>query len=417
MTTKIKLTAIIGICLSLLLSCTTEWTDIAALTPNEGELVRIIAYADGVPLTKTGLIDKDGGGKSVVWKSGNAISLFFISGSYGGDKFTTTTNGPVAEFLGSISAVSGDLTGAGGQVYFWGLYPYRMTASCDGQSITTTLPNNQKAYQGDVADDLLVTVGRSENLSIHFKNACSVIGFTVSQENIKKIVFSGNAQEPVAGEFNISFDDNENLIDAPTSNAVNQIVITPAETTTFVPGVTYYFALIPGTFSAGYSLAFIKADGSEGTFIREAACTFKASTFYTMTDKDNGVTFTEPLPGDSINNDGYEGDSNWDSNGNSNGNIGIGDYGNDVNWDSNSSTSGGLGINDYNNEMSWDTDNSSSGDFEVEEYDDEANWDSDNSSNGDVEVDNYDDESDWDTNNQSDGDVEVNEYEEDSDWE
>lgn len=288
---KIRYLSIIGICLSLLGSCIPESQDPNMIIPGSGKLVKITAYADNVPQTKTGLVDKEGGGKSVVWKSGNAISLFFNSGTAGGNQFTTTSNGPIAEFLGNISAVSGDLSGVGGQAFFWGLYPYNETASCDGTSITTTLPANQLAYPGDVADDLLVTVGRSENLSIHFKNACSVIGFTLTQENISKVVFSGNAGEKVAGEFKISFDGSNKLVDTPTENAVESITITPAESTTFSTGVTYYFATLPGSFNEGYSLSLTKTDGAEGTYQQPSSCTLKASSFYTMADKDMDIPF------------------------------------------------------------------------------------------------------------------------------
>ncbi len=329
---KIRYLSIIGICLSLLGSCIPESQDLNMIIPGSGKLVKITAYADNVPQTKTGLVDKDGGGKSVVWKSGNAISLFFNSGTAGGDKFTTATNGPIAEFLGSISAVSGSLSGVGGQAYFWGLYPYNPAASCDGTTITTSLPANQNGFNGDVADNLLVTVGRSENLAIHFKNTCSVIGFTLTQENIKRIVFSGNAGEKVAGEYLISFDSNNNVVNSPTANAVGAITITPAESSSFEVGATYYFATLPGSFSGGYSLTFTKQDGSEATYVQPASCTLKASTFYTMANKDSGLSFTGSTPGSQINNDGYNGDSNWNSDGSSNANIGKGSYGNDINW-------------------------------------------------------------------------------------
>lgn len=288
---KTRYIAFLGALLFLLDSCVPEAQSIDSIIPESGQLVKVTAYLDNAPQTKTGLVDKEDGGKSVVWKSGNSISVFYNSGTAGGSKFTTSTNGPIAEFLGNIPAVSGDLSGVGGQAYFWGLYPYNETSSCDGTAITTTLPGNQLAYQGDVADDVLVTVGRSENLSIHFKNACSVIGFTLTQENISKVIFSGNAGEKIAGEFKISFDGNNKLVDTPTGNAVESITITPAESETFQTGVTYYFATLPGTFSQGYSLAFTKTDASEATYLQPSAVTLKASTFYTMEDKDGGLTF------------------------------------------------------------------------------------------------------------------------------
>ncbi len=275
-------------------ACSTEFQEKTINTPQVGETITITAYSDSPVRTKTGVIDNGNGGKSVVWKAGNAISLFFNQGDNGGNRFTTNTNGPIAEFTGTISAVSGDLSGVGGSAFFWGLYPYNANAACDGSTITTTLPASQLAYQGDVADDLLVTVGRSENLAIHFKNTCAIIGFTLSQENITKVTFTGNNEEYVAGEFMASFDGSNNLTITPTANAVKAIEITPAESSTFATGTTYYFAILPQNFESGYKLTFTRDDDYTATYERTSAFNFTISTFYTMTNKDSGLAFVIP---------------------------------------------------------------------------------------------------------------------------
>lgn len=247
--------------------------------------IKVTAYSDDAAQTKTGIIDKTDGGKSVVWKSGNAISLFVNSGNNGGTQLTTTNNGPVAEFTGSGTI-------PGGSNNYWGLYPYNANASCNGSSITTILPSSQSAYQGDVADNLLVTVGKSENLSIYFKNTCAVIGFTLSQENISKVTFYGRNDEYVAGEFTASFDGSNNLVVIPTNNAVKSIEITPAESSTFATGTTYYFAILPQSFEYGYTLTFMRNDNTIAKYERTTAFKFTISTFYTMTNKDEGKSFS-----------------------------------------------------------------------------------------------------------------------------
>ena len=263
--------------------------------PKVGDVITITAYSGDSAQTKTGIIDDGSGRRFVVWKSGNSISLFFNGGDHGGNKFTTNTNGPIAEFTGTISAVSGDLSGTGGHAYFWGLYPYNSLASCNGSAITTSLPAIQMAYQEDVADNLLVTVGRSENLSIHFKNTCAIIGFKVSQENIKRVVYSSNANEPIAGEFQVSFDSNNAIVDTPTENTVGSITIKPAESSTFEPGVMYYFAVLPGVLTGGFSLTFTRTDDYVATYTRESSCEIEAGLFYTLTDKDSGLDFSPTM--------------------------------------------------------------------------------------------------------------------------
>ena len=278
-----------GATLLLLVSCTADLQE--TIIPHVGDVIELTAYADNGVATKTGIVDNGNGGKNVVWKSGNAISLFFNAGDNGGNKFTTTDSGPVATFKGSISAISGSLSETGGKAYFWGLYPYNASVSCDGTCITTTLSSTQLAYQGDVADDLLVTVGRSRDLAMSFKNACAVIGFTLCQDNISKVTFKGNNNEKVAGEFKASFSSSDQLSVTPTSNAVKSIEITPAESSTFVKGKTYYFAILPQHFQSGYTLTFTRNDGHFATYERTTAFNFDISYFYTMTDKDNGLLF------------------------------------------------------------------------------------------------------------------------------
>ena len=281
-----------GAALLLLVSCTANLQE--TIIPHMGDVIELTAYVDNGVTTKTGIVGNGNGGKNVVWKSGNAISLFFNSGDNGGNKFTTTSSGPIATFTGTISAISGSLSETGGKAYFWGLYPYTASASCDGNSLITALPSTQIAFQGDVADDLLVTVGRSENLAMSFKNACAVIGFTLSQDNISKVTFSGRNNEYVAGEFKASFD-GDKLSVTPTSNAVKSIEITPAESSTFVKGKTYYFAILPQFFQSGYSLSFTRNDEYVASYERTTSFTFAISTFYTMTNKDSGLTYSPQI--------------------------------------------------------------------------------------------------------------------------
>ena len=96
--------SIIALMLFSLNSCT---DDISNKSGNETIIKEITAIIDGSPATKTGIVDNSSGGKDVVWKSGDAISLFFNTGDNGGSRFTTSTNGPVASFTGYIAAVSG----------------------------------------------------------------------------------------------------------------------------------------------------------------------------------------------------------------------------------------------------------------------------------------------------------------------
>ena len=277
--------------LLLVLSCT-SLTD-NAISTNDMVITEITGYTKDDTMTKTGIEDNGSGGKDVVWKSGNAISLFFNTGNSGGSQFTTTNSGTIATFTGSISAISGDLSGTGGSAYFWAVYPYNSNASCNGTSITTELPNTQAAYPNDIADDLLITIGRSPNLSIYFRNTCSVIEFKLSKEYITKISFSGNNNELIAGRFYASFDDNNAVMVNNYASGKKTITVSPAESSYFATGTKYYLVLLPQHFSNGYSITFTRSDGYTATYTSSADITLSAGYFYTMYNKDSGLTFKD----------------------------------------------------------------------------------------------------------------------------
>lgn len=281
-----KYTIIMCASAALLASCAKEFNP-ESVTDKQ---VTVTAFTDAK--SKVQISDNEGGGKKLLWESGDAISLFFNSGQNGGNKFTTEEAGAVASFTGTISAISGSLEPIGGKSYFWGLYPYNSAASCDGTAVTTTLRHNQVSPIGQVQEHLLVNVGRSENLSIYFRNTLAIVGFCVKYNWITSLTFSGNNDEYVAGEYKISFDDAGKVVCTPTANAVKRITVTPEGGGHFTPyeDHIYYFAFIPGTFSKGYTLKFTTTDGKTGTYTSSNPVTFEKA-YYTMTYKDNYLSF------------------------------------------------------------------------------------------------------------------------------
>ncbi len=269
-------------------SCTGGLSD-SSLEVKSGDFSSLTAFTENGLQTKTGLVDNGTGGRSVVWRPGDAISVFFNNGYGGGAKYTTASNGPKAIF-------TGDFKGTRGDAWYWGVYPYDSNVSCNGTSVSTQLLSAQVAYSGDVADDLLVTVGRSKDQSFYFKNTCAVIGFTLSQEGISKITFKGNDDEPVSGGFAASFDTNEEIVIIPNEDASKTVEITPGEGLEFETGSQYYFAIFPGEYNSGYTLSFERNDGTVASYSRTTPFTFARSMFYTMTNKDEGLTFSPANP-------------------------------------------------------------------------------------------------------------------------
>ena len=195
----------------------------------------------GGPATLTQLV----AGNKVEWIAGDAISIFDGSTN---KEVTTTDSGASASF-------SVDLTEAGP---WYALYPYVSTASISGSKITTSVPSSQTAVDGSFADDLNISVAQSDAGALAFKNALGLIKFTVGKDNISKVVLRGNKAEVLAGTVEIDYNSGDPTWEA--TSGIRFIELAPAAGT-FTNGGTYYFAVLPQDFSAGFSLNFIDNTG------------------------------------------------------------------------------------------------------------------------------------------------------------
>ena len=197
--------------------------------------------AGAAPATLTQLV----AGNKVEWIAGDAISIFDGSTN---KEVTTSDSGASASF-------SVDLAEAGP---WYALYPYVSTASISGSKITTVVPSAQTAVNGSFADDLSISVAKSDAGVLAFKNALGLIKFTVGKDNISKVVLRGNKAEILAGTVKIDYNSGNPTWEA--TSAVRYIELAP-EAGTFTNGGTYYFAVLPQDFSAGFSLNFIDNAG------------------------------------------------------------------------------------------------------------------------------------------------------------
>ena len=92
---------------------------------------------------KTQRKEEDG---SVLWTPGDAVSVFFGTGTGGGMRFVAQTTAPSATtpLAGTINVVEGGGEGGSNTVdYFWAAYPYDESISCDGETLILTMPSRQ----------------------------------------------------------------------------------------------------------------------------------------------------------------------------------------------------------------------------------------------------------------------------------
>lgn len=192
----------------------------------------------------------------VKWLNGDAISIFDTETGTN-TKFTTTGNGWFTSETGV--PVSGT---------YYALYYYRSAASwkSDVSAMQSKLFPDQIAKVGSFGNNVPYMAGKVDvkNKRIEFKNICSHIGFTLSEElankGVKSLTLMGNNSETLCGTMQISIGDDGN----PSVKVTDPDIYVRLHNNgkNLVAG-TYYFSIVPQTFSEGFTVIVSKADGSQ----------------------------------------------------------------------------------------------------------------------------------------------------------
>ena len=253
------------------------------------EVVISASMSDEAVDTKTA-IDEFGTKVKFTWLKGDAINVFF--GGSESSIFVTDETARIAQFKGTIGAVTGGGDDLDDETSLWGVYPYDRNTTCDGSSITMTLPHVQDAAPDTFADDLFPSIARSTNFTMAFYPVCASIRFKVSNPDIVKVTLSGNNNEYLAGTASVSM----LLGGVPEveeiSNGQKELVMYAPDGGCFDTSKYYYFVFYPSDFSAGYTLTYYKSD-SKATYVKNTSYPVKRNQFGGATNKDSGLTFTE----------------------------------------------------------------------------------------------------------------------------
>ena len=143
-----------------LVSCERE-ADLAESESLPGKVTVKATMADAmraVSASRTAILDESA--RSVCWTPRDEMSLFYGTGTGGGNKFVSknTQNQSVADFEGTIGVVTAGADFPVDKTFFWGLYPYDPEAVCDGTSIVTTLSPNQTAVAGSFETGRVISI-------------------------------------------------------------------------------------------------------------------------------------------------------------------------------------------------------------------------------------------------------------------
>ena len=241
-----------------------------------GETVTFEASADGAD-TKVSLE-----GKVSKWENGDKITIHNGTKGY---EFSTTDAGTKATFSYTGADFSGEK--------FMAVYPSgNYTADVEARTVTGYIPTYQPSRENDFSAGAVPSVAYSETQSLSFKNAATLLKFTIKGTNVKGLTFYGNNGEAVSGNIKVTLDEDNKI----KSIVAEKTTITESDVTEtklitwakvwaqtanycFNEGVTYYLAVVPQNFEKGFT-AQLEVDGVGTVDVKklETAYELKANT-------------------------------------------------------------------------------------------------------------------------------------------
>jgi uncharacterized protein (TIGR02145 family) len=264
-------------------------------TERSNEITISASLPDSSTDTKSEIAEIVGSTVKYTWLQGDAINVFF--GASESSRFVTSTTGRVAQFRGTVGAVTGGGDDLSDDTSLWGVYPYDENTVCDGSSVTIYLPHIQGAKADNFADDLFPSVARSQNFTMAFYPICGGFRFRVSSPDIVKVTLSGNNNEVLAGKANVSMALGQTPQVAEISEGQKELIMTAPDGGCFETDKYYYFVLYPSDFSKGYTLTYYKKNLKD-SFVKQEAYPIQRNKFGGKTDGDKGLDFNTPWTDD-----------------------------------------------------------------------------------------------------------------------
>ena len=245
-------------------------------------------FADAGEATKTQL---DNEGVGILWNVEDSINVF--SRGNNGQFFSTNAEpASIADFAGHLTTVTGSLNAGAGENWFWAVYPYSLSNTSNGSSVTTVLPNIQKAVPGSFDPYAFPTVARSGNFSLAFYNVGGGVKFSVQREGIRQVILRGNSGETLAGTITVQMDKDGHPEVTQVDNARDFIQLNAPAGETFEVGRWYYLVCLPVEFTEGFTMEF-RGNRQRGVYAHPEAVSVKRSVWGQLMNVDEGVDFED----------------------------------------------------------------------------------------------------------------------------
>ena len=227
-------------------SCTSDDETVQDVNDNSSVVTTFTCTQENEGTTTKAAMGPEG--KTILWKSGDAISIFDGDGN---KQFTLNT--------GIDGQKSGSFTG---KCYesesYVAVYPYTegATLSYDRKSVSNiVLPDEQNAVAGGFDPKAALMIAKSNTTTLQFKNAVGFIKVTPQFDCKKIILRAANKTQPLAGKGKINIEDPNNpYIDFTGSKELFYSITLSG---TITSGKAYYIAVPAVTLVKNWTLTFV----------------------------------------------------------------------------------------------------------------------------------------------------------------
>ena len=226
-------------------SCTSDDETVQDVNDNSSVVTTFTCTQENEGTTTKAAMGPEG--KTILWKSGDAISIFDGDGN---NQFTLKAE--------SNGQKSGSFTG---KCYesesYVAVYPYTegATLSHDRKSVSNiVLPDEQNAVAGGFDPKAALMIAKSNTTTLQFKNAVGFIKVTPLFDCKKIILRAADKTQPLAGKGTIKFDGSDPCIDFTGSKELFYSITLSG---TITSGKAYYIAVPAGEYSANWTLTFV----------------------------------------------------------------------------------------------------------------------------------------------------------------
>jgi len=195
-------------------------------------------------------------GYSVLWQTGDKITVFSGGTGYEFTLKSKNTDGSVAVFEGKITPSS----------TYYAVYPADGSASIDSKGkITTSLKTTQTATSGSFAQNVNLAVGKCTGSAFKFYNVGAIMGITVKSDGVTKATLS--SEDAVLSGGTAVIDYNSGSPTVSVSGGSYYVSLDGS----FTKDKVYYFVVYPGNHTA-FKLTFNDKDGNRAIYDNPKDC-------------------------------------------------------------------------------------------------------------------------------------------------